>query len=86
MLCQIGPVEIWRILEIHGPFLPPADLFPTAGPEVARIIEADAPGQVCAQTGGLIIPIQGFLLKTPSHTILVDSCVGNHKTVPGHLP
>lgn len=26
------------------------------------------------------MPIQSFLLKTPSHLILVDACVGNHKT------
>ena len=24
MLCRIGDVEIWRILEINGPFLKPA--------------------------------------------------------------
>ncbi len=84
MLCQIGPVEIWRILEIHAPFLPPEMLFPTAGSDVARIIEAHRAGQICPTSGKLIIPIQGFLLKTPNHLILVDACVGNHKTVPGH--
>jgi len=84
MLCRIGDVEIWRILEIHAPFLPPEELFPTAGPDVAAIIEAERPGQICPDSGKLIIPVQGFLLKTPDHVILVDACVGNQKTVPGH--
>lgn len=83
MLCKIGDVEVWRILEIHGPFMAPEDLYPTAGPDVSAIIEEHVPGGLCAQSGRLILPVQGFLLKTPSHTILVDSCVGNDKNLPG---
>lgn len=84
MLCKIGDVEVWRILDIHGPFLLPEQLYPTAGPDVAAIIESHAPGSVCPRSGKLILPIQGFLLKTPTHNILVDSCVGNDKTIPGN--
>ncbi|WP_299561429.1 MBL fold metallo-hydrolase [uncultured Sulfitobacter sp.] len=83
MLSKIGSVEIWRILDIHAPFLTPAELWPNAGPEVSAVVEERVPGGLCAATGRLILPIQGFLLKTPAHTILVDSCVGNDKTVPG---
>lgn len=82
MLCKIGEVEVWRILEILAPFRTPETLWPNAGPDVARIIEEHVPRGICPQTGGLILPVQGFLLKTPSHNILVDSCVGNDKTVP----
>lgn len=82
MLTKIGEVEIWRILDMHGPFLPPEELFPNAGPDVAKIIAAEVPGGLCPKTGRLILPIQGFLLKTPDHVILVDSCVGNDKTSP----
>ena len=84
MLCKIGEVEVWRILEIHAPFLTPEELWPGAGPDVTAAVEARVPGGLCPQSGRLILPVQGFLLKTPSHTILVDSCVGNHKTVPGY--
>ncbi|WP_306113394.1 MULTISPECIES: MBL fold metallo-hydrolase [unclassified Roseovarius] len=82
MLCRIGEVEVWRILEIHAPFLTPEELYPTAGPDVRDIVEKHVPGGTCPETGRLILPVQGFLLKTPSHVILVDSCVGNDKTVP----
>ncbi len=82
MLCKIGEVEVWRILEIHAPFRLPEELYPTAGPDVAKIIESHVPGGLCPETGKLILPVQGFLLKTPSHLILVDSCVGNDKTNP----
>jgi len=82
MLCRIGDVEVWRILEINGPFLNPEELFPNAGPQAREAIATHVPHQLCAATGRLILPIQGFLLKTPSHTILVDSCVGNNKSNP----
>ncbi len=84
MLCRIGQIEVWRILEINAPFLTPEELYPTAGPDVREIIQAHVPNQLCPATGRLILPIQGFLLKTGTHTILVDSCVGNDKTVPGN--
>ncbi|MEM9104180.1 MAG: MBL fold metallo-hydrolase [Pseudomonadota bacterium] len=80
MLCKIGDVEVWRILEIHAPFLTPEELFPTAGPEVAQTIADLVPDGLCPQSGRLILPVQGYLLKTPTHNILVDSCVGNDKT------
>lgn len=85
MLCKIGEIEVWRILEIHAPFLTPAELYPNAGPDVAETIAALVPGSVTPNSKRLILPIQGFLLKTPAHVILVDSCVGNDKTVP-NLP
>ncbi|MEM7546522.1 MAG: MBL fold metallo-hydrolase [Pseudomonadota bacterium] len=83
MLCRIGEVEVWRILEINAPFEIVDELYPTAGPDVRKIIETHVPGALCRESGKLILPVQGFLLKTPSHIILVDSCVGNHKTIPG---
>jgi hypothetical protein len=39
MLCKIGNVEVWRILERCEPFLTPEELYPTAGPDVAAIME-----------------------------------------------
>lgn len=84
MLTKIGSVEVWRLLDMHGPFMAPDTLFPTAGPDVSATIEALAPGSICQHSGKLILPVQGFLLKTPRRVILVDSCVGNHKSVPGH--
>lgn len=79
MLCKIGEIEVWRILEINGPYLSPEELFPNDGSVARNAIAIYAPDQLCAKTGGLILPIQGFLLKTPKHVILVDSCVGNNK-------
>jgi len=40
------------------------------------------PGFVDPSNGGLVLCIQGFVIKTPHHNILIDSCVGNHKPRP----
>lgn len=80
MLCKIGDVEIWRILEMNGPFREATTLFPNAGDDVAEVLAAENPGVVDVPTGRVILPVQGFLLKTPDHVVLVDACVGNHKT------
>jgi glyoxylase-like metal-dependent hydrolase (beta-lactamase superfamily II) len=79
MFCRIGEVEVWRILEWQGLFLPPARLFPNAPDHVAEIVEDLAPGSVDSRTGRLILPVQAFLLKSRGRTILVDTGIGNHK-------
>ncbi|MEM9240659.1 MAG: MBL fold metallo-hydrolase [Pseudomonadota bacterium] len=80
MLCRIGEIEVWRILEWQGLFLPPEELFPNAPPDVAQIMEDLAPGTVDAGSGRIILPVQAYLLKTPDQVVLVDTGIGNHKT------
>ena len=83
MLRRVGAVEIWRIPEIDAPFLTPEELWPETGPAARAAVERHVPRCLCPRSGRAILPIQGFLLKMPSHVILVDACVGNDKTVPG---
>ena len=33
-------------------------------------------------SGNLVLAVQSYIVKTPHHTILIDSCVGNHKPRP----
>lgn len=80
MLTRIGNVEIWRILESVDPFMEPLAFFPDMGQEGLALMRQEAPRQLCPNTGMVLIPIQGFLIKTPQHVILVDACVGNDKT------
>ena len=80
VLCKIGDVEVWRIVDWQAPFVAPERLFPNAPKDVAEIIERLAPGSVDGASGRLILPVQAFLLKRPGQTILVDTGIGNHKT------
>jgi glyoxylase-like metal-dependent hydrolase (beta-lactamase superfamily II) len=80
MLTRIGNVEIWRILESVDAFMDPREFFPDMGEDGLSLMQNMVPRQLCPDTGFILLPIQGFLIKTPRHTILVDACVGNDKT------
>ncbi len=80
MLCRVGEIEVWRVLDWQGLFLTPEELFPNAPQDVAQIMEALAPGTVCPDTGRVNLPVQAYVLKTPERTILVDTGVGNDRT------
>jgi len=77
----IGDVGIGRVLESNGPFMSIYDFFPDATPE------ALAPHRDWLEQGALdandflVMPIQSYVVRTPQSTILVDACVGNHKSV-----
>jgi glyoxylase-like metal-dependent hydrolase (beta-lactamase superfamily II) len=79
---QLGEVTIARALEIVTPF-DPAMFFPEVAPEEwaphRSWLEPDA---MDPASGALLFPVQSYLLRTPHHTVLIDSCVGNHKDRP----
>ncbi|WP_158965196.1 MBL fold metallo-hydrolase [Chachezhania sediminis] len=82
MLIRIGDVEIWRILEHELAMAPLVRVYPDldGDPDAQALFRDLAPRQVDAD-GMWVIPVQSFLLKSPSHVILIDACVGNDKSV-----
>ena len=80
---SVGDLTIHRIIEQETTFLPALELLPGLTADVlaenrpwmreaAAIDEADV----------LILCFQSYIVKTPHHTILVDSCIGNDKPRP----
>lgn len=60
---------------------------------LGRIVESDRPEFPLEATGALdpatdhaILPVQSFIVRTRHHIILIDSCVGDHKTNEWHKP
>ena len=86
MLHRIGEVEIWRVLEDSAALMPIRDFFPTMTDEDLathrHLIEPHGMSQDDHGVDWIVLPVQAFLLRTPHHLVLVDACVGNHKTVP----
>jgi glyoxylase-like metal-dependent hydrolase (beta-lactamase superfamily II) len=81
---KFGDITIHRVVEQEGPFFNPLEFFPTLKPEVLEenrrwMTEG---GYLDLQNGQLVLCIQSYLVQTPHHTILIDSCVGNHKPRP----
>lgn len=79
----VGDLAIHRIIEQEASFLPALDMLPQLTPEVLgenrawmKKIKALDDNDV------LILCFQSYLIRTPHHTILVDTCIGNHKPRP----
>jgi glyoxylase-like metal-dependent hydrolase (beta-lactamase superfamily II) len=80
---QVGDITIHRIIEQEEPLFKLHEFFPTLGKE--RYEEHKSwmePRFVDPKTGMLVLCIQSYLVVTPHHKILIDTCVGNHKERP----
>ncbi len=79
----LGDITIERIVEQEGPFFDVFEFFKDLDPEILREHRDWLhPVFVDVENSKLNLCIQSYILRTPHHTILVDSCVGNHKPRP----
>ena len=82
----IGNLEIDRIVEMVLPFETLTNFFPDADPEqIDACKPLFEPWALCPETGKYILVVQSYLVRTPQHTILIDTCVGCDKTIPFYL-
>ncbi len=81
---SVGDLTIHRAIEQEVPFFPALELLPQLTPEVlaenrAWLRQAGALNDADV----LILCFQSYIVRTPHHTILIDSCIGNDKPRPG---
>jgi glyoxylase-like metal-dependent hydrolase (beta-lactamase superfamily II) len=79
-----GDLTIHRIVEQEMPFFPALELLPDLTPE--RLAENRAwmkKAGALDDNDVLILCFQSYIIKTPHHTVLIDSCIGNDKQRPG---
>ena len=79
---KLGNLTIHRIVENEGPMFPVAEFFPTLAKEVLEENRSWLEPTYFDPTGRVVLAFQSFVVQTPHHNILVDSCVGNHKPRP----
>jgi glyoxylase-like metal-dependent hydrolase (beta-lactamase superfamily II) len=80
---KAGDLTIHRIIEQETTFLPAQELFPDLSGEVlAENRAALKAAKALDDSDTLILCFQSYIVKTPHHTILVDSCIGNDKPRP----
>ncbi len=81
---KLGNFELCKIVESVGPAFELNFLLPDADRET---VEANRswlyPNYIDPLTHILMISFHSYLLRTGKYTILIDSCVGNHKDRPG---
>lgn len=77
---QVGDIVINRILESERPDFDATQFFPKiAADQWAPYRQRLAGWAMETASNALIFPMQSFLLRTRHHTIVVDTCVGDHK-------
>src|SRR3979411_1598614 len=79
----VGDLTIHRIIEQETTFLPALEMLPDLTPDLlaenrAWMREAGA----LDANDILILCFQSYVVKTPHHNILIDSCIGNDKPRP----
>jgi glyoxylase-like metal-dependent hydrolase (beta-lactamase superfamily II) len=80
----VADLTIQRVVEQESPYFPALELFPDLtlemlGEHRAWLKQANA----LDDNDMLVLCFQSYVVKTPHHTILIDSCIGNDKPRPG---
>ncbi len=79
---QLGDVTITSIIERDGPWRKPQEMFPAWTDEVGfGHLKTLEPEMYDAASGKMVITYQTFVVQTPKHTMLVDTCVGEDKNL-----
>ena len=80
---QLGDITLHRIIEDQSALMPIRDFLPNLSEEVlAQNRDALLKAGAIDKLDQIILCFQSYVVKTPHHTILVDSCLGNHKNRP----
>ena len=73
----IGDVSITSIIERDGPWRTPEAMFPSYDPLVGTEYLKTLPPEVFdSASGKMAITYQTFVVRTPKHTVLVDTSRG----------
>src|SRR5690606_578062 len=77
---MIGDVALSRVEENAGPSFTPNSLYADWTPEaLEKHREWMVPHCFHERTGRFLMSLHSWTIRTDRHTILVDTCVGNHK-------
>ena len=79
---EIGSTTIHRIVEQEGPFFDAMQFFPTMTKELLDENRGWLQPRFLDTRDKLMLCIQSYIVQTPHHTIMIDTCVGNHKPRP----
>ncbi|MGH7052967.1 MAG: MBL fold metallo-hydrolase [Stellaceae bacterium] len=81
---QLGELRVARVEESCQPAFPPEVMFPDLPAEaLQRQLRWLAPNYYDREAGLLVASIHSWVVRTRHHTILIDTCGGNHKERPG---
>jgi glyoxylase-like metal-dependent hydrolase (beta-lactamase superfamily II) len=78
----IGNLTIHRVVEMQTPFMDALEFLPTLTPELLAENRSWLEPHALDAQGRLIFCFQSYIVRTPHHTVLIDTCIGNDKNHP----
>ena len=78
----LGEITIHRVIEQEEQSFDALKFFPGLTREILAENRSWLQPKYFDPRGNVLLCIQSYIVRTPAHTILVDSCVGNHKPRP----
>jgi glyoxylase-like metal-dependent hydrolase (beta-lactamase superfamily II) len=79
---RVGDIAIHRIVEAEYGFLDAFDMLPGLTPELLGENRGWMEPRALTPEGKLVLCFQSYIVRTPHHVVLVDSCIGNDKHRP----
>ncbi len=79
---SLGGITVQRIVEMEQAFMPALEMFPALTPELLQENRHWLAPNALDAEGNLLMCFQSYVVRTPHHTILVDTCIGNDKHRP----
>jgi glyoxylase-like metal-dependent hydrolase (beta-lactamase superfamily II) len=79
---RVADLTVHRIVELDAPFLPALKMLPALTPELLEEHRSWLQPHSLDANDVFILCYQSYVVRTPHHTILVDSCLGNGKHRP----
>jgi glyoxylase-like metal-dependent hydrolase (beta-lactamase superfamily II) len=80
-----GDLTVHRIVEMSGPTLGMRQMLPGLSEEVLAEHRGWLAPDALDADDRSIMNFQCFVARTPHHNILIDSCIGNDKTLPPYM-
>ena len=80
-LTRIGDFSVDRVVELEFPAFVVREFFPACTEEILADGKARLDRLISADNK-LLMSFHSFILRTPKHTILIDTCCGNNKSRP----
>ena len=78
-IIKVGEYSIEKVVELERPFAHAQQFFPDLTAETLEICQRELPQGRLTADGFLNMSYHAFVVRTGRHTILVDTCCGNHK-------
>lgn len=82
VIFQNDELRLRRIVELEAPFMKAMDMLPGLTQEVLNENRPWLAPLTIDHNDFFKLCFQSFIVETPHHRILIDSCIGNHKNRP----